>query len=345
MFRISCLLGIFLFMMACSQRGHIAYGKAAPGATLVDIWVAKFRSDQPPALGQTLPPRPAGMTFQKEAVSIPQTHQTGKIEWPDGLPDAQSDFVTLSTQAYPTLNGFAAQVAHNTDRGSDEVMLFVHGYNYTHGEAVYLLAQMAYDFKVPAPTVLFSWPSAGKSVGYLYDRDSVLIARDQLEKVIIALTKQRGKKLLLVGHSLGNFLIMETLRQIEITGSVNIRQSIDTLVMLSPDIDGELFYTQASRLRQVPDPSIIVAVSEDRALRLSAFLTGRTNRLGSETDKLAIRDLPITVVDASGLSNSISNHNVAMTSPAAISILTRMGNGARLWQTNTPRLINLAGAR
>ncbi len=345
MFRLSCLLGFVLFIFACAPRGTIAYGPAAAKSTVHEIWVAKFRADQAPAVGQSLPPRPTKMTFQKERISVPQSHQIGQIEWPSGAPDARTDFVSLPSQTYPTLQNFASHIAGNAEPTTKDILLFVHGYNYTHGEAVYQLAQMAHDFKVPPPVVLFSWPSAAKSVGYLYDRDSVLIARDQLEEVIIALTRQGGVKLVLVGHSLGNFLIMETLRQIEISNSVNIKQKIEALIMVSPDIDGELFYTQASKLRSLPDPSIIIAAREDRALRLSAFLTGRTNRLGSETDRTAIRDLPISVVDASGLSEGGSHHSVAMTSPAAISILRRMRDGAHPLSSTAPRLVNLIGLR
>ena len=347
MFRLSSILLIVLSLAACAPRGEIGFGEAVPSGTVLDIWVAKFRSNAPPEEGQRSPPRPDRTIFERYSVSVPATHQTGQIEWPSETPNAATDFVTVEQQQYPTSTTFAAAVSGSDGPRSGTTLLFVHGYNYTHGEAVYQTAQIAHDFDVPSPTVLFSWPSAGAPQGYLYDRDSVLIARDQLEEVIIALTQEQGRSIEILAHSMGNFLVMETLRQIEISGSVDIGRKITGLYMVSPDIDGELFYTQASRIKTLPTNSVILAAEQDRALRISALLTGRTNRLGSETDRRAVKDLPVVVLDTSALSTGGSSHSVPFTSPEAIEILRRLG------QTQGPPpglrrfdgVVNLAGLR
>lgn len=283
------------------------------------------------------------MSFEKTTVSVPQSHQPGQIEWPKRIPDATTDFVSLATQPYANINIFASQITKSDINNTHEVLLFVHGFNVRHGEAVYQLAQISHDFEIPSQTMLFSWPSAGVPSGYLFDRDSVLIARDQLETVIRALTEKTGRKVILMGHSMGNLLIMETLRQIEISGNFDLRKKIAALIMVSPDIDGELFYTQASRLKQIPQPAIIIAARQDKALRLSALLTGRTNRLGSQTDRSAVRDLPITVVDATDLGGHGRNHDIALTSPAAISLLKKLDTRLLPGDTKLPPLLNLGG--
>jgi len=326
---------------ACGPRGSIEYGAFVPSGTPVDIWVARFRPTQLPAEGQRTPPRPNRTSFEKTVVSVPHGHAPGQIEWPRGKPDAATDFVALSTQPYPNAANFVSQIAKADTGNAQEVLLFVHGYNVRHGEAVYQLAQVSHDFEIPSQTVLFSWPSAGLPTGYLYDRDSVLIARDQLEGVIRALTKQSGRKVILMGHSMGNLLIMETLRQIELSGNFDMKKKVGGLIMVSPDIDGELFYTQATRLRHIPQPAIILAARQDKALRLSALLTGRTNRLGSQTDRSAVRDLPITVIDATDLGGRGRNHDIALTSPAAISILKKLDAQLLPGAPKLPPLLNL----
>ena len=70
----------------------------------------------------------------------------------------------------------------------------------------------------PAPS---RWCGLARTVGYVYDRDSALLARDPLEHLIMELTRGSKRKLVIVGHSMGKLLIMETLRQIEISGSVD----------------------------------------------------------------------------------------------------------------------------
>ena len=310
-----------------------------------DVWIANFRPTDPPAQGQRSPPRPDRLSFQRAAVSVPPTHTVGQIEWPDGAPSGLQNFVTIEQQDIPSAADFARRIARADTGATGTTFLYVHGYNYTHGEAVYQMAQIAHDFDVPSPTVLFSWPSAGVPVGYLYDRDSTLIARDQLEEVIVALTRQPGRRLEILGHSMGNLLIMETLRQIEISGSVDIADKIAALIMISPDIDGELFYTQAARLRSLPRNTVILAARQDRALRVSALLTGRTNRLGSETDRAAVRDLPVAIVDTSQFARDGRSHAVPLTSPSAIAILRRAQENPRVISGRSDRVIDLSSLR
>ncbi|MEM9585350.1 MAG: alpha/beta fold hydrolase [Pseudomonadota bacterium] len=338
----SLLIFLCLSLAACAPRGTLKYAAPDPRGTVEEIWVANFRPTQPPAEGQRSPPRPDALRFRRNDVSVPPTHRTGQVEWPKGAPDAATDFVTLRTKEYQNIGHFARQIARADQSGTKETLIFVHGYNVTHGEAVYQLAQVAHDFEIEAPTVLFSWPSAGATPGYIYDRDSVLIARDQLEKVIVALTRDPSRQVILMGHSMGNLLLMETLRQIEISGSLNIARKIDGLFMVSPDIDGELFYTQAARLDALPDPTIILAADQDRALRVSAFLTGRTNRLGSQTDRSSVRDLPISVVDVSSVANGGLDHSVALTSPAAIAIIRNLNRKTLPGEAKVPPLVDLA---
>ena len=341
--RIFILIVLTLFA-ACAPRGEIEFAPPVPGAELHTIWTAKFRSDRQPGQGQRSPPRPEKLVFERNQISVPKTHQPGQIEWPKGLPDAATDFVTLSQETVNGIDTFAQAVRNSDGKTSQPIFLFVHGYNYTHAEAVYQMAQIVHDFDVPAPPVLFSWPSAGVPFGYLYDRDSALIARDALEDLLIALTNVPGAEVTILAHSMGNFLVMETLRQMEISGSINIEKKIAELIMISPDIDGELFYRQASRLRDLPEPTVILAAKQDKALRLSARLTGRSNRLGSETDRNAVRDLPVLVIDTSALGANGSNHSIPFSSPTAIAILKKAGPDNLPGETVEPGLVRLTDA-
>lgn len=330
-----------LLCAACADRGEISFAQPAVSGTLHDIWVANFRQNAPPQQGQLSPPRPNMTRYEKYVISVPPTHAPGEVEWPDGQPDAQTDFVAVETATFRDAAGFRSAIARSDQTGQKEILLFVHGYNVNNAEAVYQLAQVRHDFDVPVPTVLFSWPSAAKAAGYLYDRDSALIARDALEQVIVDLARGGRQKITLLGHSMGNLLIMETLRQIEISGRLRIKDTIGGLFMISPDIDGELFTTQAKRIRTLPDPSVIFVSDQDIALRISAALTGRTNRLGSQIDGASVGDLPISIVDVSALSDGGLAHDVALSSPVAISVLTRLNENTLPSEITVPRRIRL----
>ncbi|MEM9966866.1 MAG: alpha/beta hydrolase [Pseudomonadota bacterium] len=332
-------------LAACSPRGAIGFGDAPPDAIQQQVWVAQFRSQEDPRPGDQTPPRPDQLRFENYVISIPPGHQTGQIEWPRGKPNGATDFVTVSRTDIAAVSAFASNIAKADRQKTGTTLLFIHGYNNTHGEAVYQGAQLAHDFDVPSPVVVFSWPSAGQTAGYLYDRDSVLIARDQLEEVIIALSRQSDRRLEIVAHSMGNFLIMETLRQIEKAGRFDIKRHIKSLTMVSPDIDGELFYTQASYLSDLPQESVILAARQDIALRVSAWLTGRSNRLGSATDRVAVKDLPITVVDTSDLSDGGFSHKIPFSSIRAIELIKMLDPRIRQAGAVTDRVIRLVDER
>ena len=307
-------------LVGCSERGVLEVAMPDPSATTHTIWVSNFRSDvQADASGA--PPRPMDLSFEAVSVSVPATHAPGKIEWPDGPPDASTDFVTVGQRQFESMNRFASDVARSDQSRLNETLVFVHGYNTRHAEAVYQLAQFVHDFEVPVPPVLFSWPSAGLTIGYVYDRDSALLARDELEATLVALTRN-GRKVVLVGHSMGSYLIMETLRQIALKGSMDIDRDIASITLMAPDVDGELFREQAMTIGDLPTPFLIMVAEQAGAHRISSLLTGRRPRQGAQTDRSIVGNLPITVVDVSDLAvGGEFNHKIATTSPSAIAIL------------------------
>ncbi len=327
------LLCVLLCLSACAPRGVLDFAPAGADGTLRNVWVANYRPTLPPAKRNLGPPRPEALRFEKYTVSVPPVHETGVIAWPGSeRPDPALHFVTTDQQNFANAGAFKSALVASDTSGEDEILLFVHGYNVNHAEAVYQLAQVAHDYEVPVPAVLFSWPSAGRAAGYLFDRDSVLFARDQLEETIEQLVRVSGRKLVIMGHSMGSFLIMETLRQIEISGSFDVQRNIEAVFLISPDIDGELFVAQAKRMRALPEPFVVVAVEQDRALRVSALLTGRENRLGSDINRTSVGDLPISVLDVSELADGGLQHSVALSSPAAIAVLKRLDSGRPISQ-------------
>jgi len=322
MSRILAILFAIGLLTGCAQRGSIQHALPSSMATPHDIWVINFRSDGDVPDGQRTPPRPDKPRFEKHEVSVPPTHHVGEIEWTAATPNAATDFATIAVEPLENLDQFARTIAQN-DTGR-ETMLFVHGYNMNHAESIYFTTQIKHDFAVDSPTALFSWQSAATGAGYIYDRDSTLYARNALEDVIIALTQDSDRELVIVAHSLGGFLVMETLRQMSLKGAFDIQRNIATLAMISPDIDGELFRAQASDLTSFPKHTIVFASAQDKALRISAWLTGRENRLGSVTDRSAVEGFPISLIDSSDLAESGLNHSVALTSPTAISVISNM---------------------
>lgn len=319
---VMCMLSTVM-LIGCTQRGELQYIDTDQATDTLRIWVANSRSDVQ-ADGQSAPPRPETVQYEAIDVSIPPTHVTGQIEWPSGQPNLDTDFVSVGKTDFPDRAAFTSAIARADTDTRQETIVFVHGYNTRHAEAVYQMAQFAHDFEVPSPPVIFSWPSAGITAGYVYDRDSALISRNNLEDLLVSLVAG-NRRVVLVGHSMGSYLIMETLRQVAHKRTFDIAQKIDALILMAPDIDGELFRLQAQEIDPLPDPFILMVAEQDRALRISSLLTGRRPRLGAQTDRTVVGDLPISVVDVSDLSDGAAfEHKISTTSPAAISIIRKL---------------------
>jgi esterase/lipase superfamily enzyme len=204
-------------------------------------------------------------------------------------------------------------------------VIYIHGYNSTFSESVYRFAQIRADFRADGPGLLYSWPSAGDPRGYAYDRDSVLYSRDDFARVLDLMTRDPNHRVVLLAHSMGAQLVMESLRQVALHGDRRILERINAVVLMSPDIDPDVFRSQAEAIGDLPQPFLIFVSRKDRALSLAGLLTGRKPRLGVTFDREAVKGLPVNVVDFTALSdNEGLNHSVPTTSPAAINVLRGM---------------------
>ncbi|WP_342071156.1 alpha/beta hydrolase [Yoonia algicola] len=306
-----------LILSGCSPRGYFeAFSpQTAPLATQT-IFVATQRDG--PSLLALSGDRVRTLRYGRIDVSIPAEHEVGQIEWArDG-----EGFGVAGAWSYPEASGFRRAIQTQPGASDDVIVVFVPGYNMTLAEATYRQAQIAHDYQMTGPQVLFAWPSAAEPLGYIYDRDSAIFARDALEGLLADLGRQQDRRILLVGHSMGGQLVTETLRQMSIGGNTALNGRLEGVVLLSPDIDVDVFQTQLDRIDPLPDPFVIVVSQRDRALRLSARLSGQTQRLGSIEDIRRLAAYRVTIVDLGEIrGNGDNDHLIPATSPVAISLL------------------------
>ncbi|MEY8840216.1 alpha/beta hydrolase, partial [Cribrihabitans sp. XS_ASV171] len=135
-----------------------------------------------------------------------------------------------------------------------------------------------------------------------------------------------ARNVMLVAHSMGTQLTMEVLRQMALRGDRAMLSRLGGVVLMSPDIDPELFRRQAEEIGQLPQPFVIFSSRRDPALRLSARLTGHDDRLGNITSVEEVAGLDVTVIDLSETSDAASRHLAAATSPTLIGFLSASGS-------------------
>lgn len=303
---------LLCLMVACAPRAAFEPAERDAPGTVREMLIATNRtpSASPLALG---PGRGTALAFGRIDVSIPEDHRPGDLSIADA-PGA-AGFAVAGASALDVA-GFRAAIRAGRPGAGQETVIFVHGYNNTPAEAVYRHAQMALDFGLTGPQVTFVWPSNAQPLGYVHDRDSVLQARDALADLIADTARTSRGRVVVVGHSMGAFLVMETLRGMGLSDRV---PPLAAIVLLSPDIDQSLFETQLARIAPRPDAFVVAIDREDRVLRLSSRLAGAGRRLGSAADVNRLRALGITVLDLSGIGDG--GHQTSMASPAAIALL------------------------
>ncbi len=271
--------------------------------------------------------RSTELSLLQATVSIPPNRTLGSVS--DGLdkPKPERDFTLAALSEFNTASKFSQSlqrdIASNSS-GRREVTIFVHGFNNSFTDSAFRLAQLGHDLELPGAFVSYAWPSRANPLGYEYDRDSALFARDGLADLLEAVGNAGDPEIILVAHSMGSALVMETLRQLEIAQPGWAGRHIRGVILMSPDINVDVFRSQIKRIKVVPDPFVVIVSRKDAVLRLSSRLRGQKTQLGNIQNIEDVSDLPITLLDVSEFSDRRSgNHFVAGSSPALIQLLRR----------------------
>lgn len=337
--RLGVVLSLFILSAACASRPNGVLGvteSTVPGASKIDMLVATTRapSESPGIVfsGE----RGAGVSLTSFTISVPpdENREVGRVQWPVRLPaDPSTDFATIGVTPLPDVDGARGWLKQHLPK-SRRVLIFVHGFNNGFEDAVYRFAQIAHDSHADAAPVLFTWPSRGSVFAYGFDRESANFSRDALEEVIWRISQDpMVSEVAVMGHSMGAWLVMESLRQMAIRRG-RLPASIHNVILASPDIDVDVFRTQWQALHS-PEARFTIFVSQaDRALALSRRLGGRVDRLGqidvgSPAYYAPLERAGIVVISLSGLQGGDSlNHSKFAQSPEVVRLIgTRLVAG------------------
>jgi esterase/lipase superfamily enzyme len=231
---------------------------------------AKVTSRRPPARPRH--PRPCGsdrlqlLKLGAARVRIPKEHHIGQIELP------REGFTLFGITLRAHRDGFVIEKVMALDRdewitaaataGSDEALVFVHGYANTFDDALMRTAQIKWDLQYKGLVVLFSWPSKGEVLGYEYDRDSALGARTRFLDLIKLLQVEAGiKKINVLAHSMGNLVAVDALASYARTQNP---RATSELIMAAPDVDQDMFINDISDVSKIVKGMTLYASSADR---------------------------------------------------------------------------------
>lgn len=311
MLRFISLLVTLSLLGSCAARPGAdvlqAVNTRVTAAKSVTAYVVSTREREP---GKTLAfgaGRAETPNYARFDISIPPDHQKGKIEWPSGKPDPQKNFVVTDRDML-SQDVFKRDVAGILASGKD-VGLFVHGYNYSYQEALFRATQMAADADINGVPVVFSWPSMADVTGYIADKEAATYSRDALADLLIDLAQKSPRKNVIVfGHSMGAWLVMEALRELRLKGRNDVIAKLQ-VVLAAPDIDTDVFRKQIEVVGRLDPPLAVLVSKDDRALMAASILAGERDRLGAldvndPKIRMAARREGVQFVDISELDSS-----------------------------------------
>jgi esterase/lipase superfamily enzyme len=224
------------------------------------------------------------IAYGAASVRIPESHRIGKVELPFKLRlfsltfyeqslDPEKHFVIESVDVRG-LDDWKALVSTSAQK---QALVFVHGFNNTFRDAAYRTAQIMWDLQYSGLPVLFSWPSRGAVLDYVYDRDSAFGARDAFIETLRNLRSTGISRIDVLAHSMGNLVVLDSLANHSHTGDP---LGITEILMAAPDVDRDHYKSLAAKVRAVASGMTLYASSADRALAASKRLAGNIARAG-----------------------------------------------------------------
>jgi esterase/lipase superfamily enzyme len=272
------------------------------------------------------------LTLGSAEVSIPRDHRMGELEGPslfrlEFRENPEKDVVLLKA----TVLGKDEFIKSLNNRLSGDpkkqVLVFVPGYNVTFEDGARRLGQITYDLGFAGAPILYSWPSSGTLWGYTADEATVEWSSPHLLSFLQTLQRNSDTQTIyLLGHSMGNRLIVSTLKSIADQGTppdLRLRE----VIMAAPDIDAGVFKQIANPLRPSATQITIYESSKDRALEVSHTFH-RYPRLG-DTDPGIHVFKDYQCIEATSVDTGLIGHSYIGDSASILSdIFDLIRNGA-----------------
>lgn len=346
-------LAIFsLFLAGCTRPPELIGidnpqfpAQSAADVSRHQVFIATTRapSDRPGAFLSEARAKDLGLASVE--VTVPPTHVLGELERPRKLPpDPRTEFTAVNPVTYASDLAFVAAIDRElSKRPADKrsILLFVHGFNNTPTDSLLRVAQFVEDTNFEGVPVLLTWASAARTLRYVYDLNSALIARQKIPEIADTLTRTKARSVDVFAHSMGTLLAMEGLVERQQAGRLGKGKRLNSIMLAAPDIDIDLFRTQLDQLSPETRGAIFLLISErDPALRVSSRIAGGVPRVGAASLE-TLEEFGVTVIDLSAIHDSSSgDHSKFAGSPEVVQLIGAGLNSAGRFGEDTSPVID-----
>ena len=308
------------------ERGRVIFDESptpsvSEAVDTVRVFYATDRAPERIAGVPTYGANRAGLSYGYCNVDLPRMRLIGQVK-PSLLrrivlrtrPDARLDVhapIPVDRDKFATLLG-----ERMDGRPRKQVLVFIHGYNVPFETAIGRAAQMQADIGFDGPTVVYSWPSRGKTRAYFLDGAAVEAARHHLVQLLReVITRTGATDVHLIAHSMGNRAATRALEQL----APDLRDSspICQVVLAAPDVDAAEMEHMLPVLKLVAKRITLYGSSKDKPLALAEWLAG-WRRAGDGGENLLCAPSFADCIDATAIDTAYLAHSYAMDNPALL---------------------------
>lgn len=252
------------------------------------------------------------LEYGKAIVTIPDIHVPGRVErpkwWKFEFREDEKKHVVLREPKLMEEGEFYRSIQASTSSNpADELLMFVHGFNVSWGDAMRRTGQISYDLGFGGVTLCYSWPSQGSLKKYPVDKENSEWTIPHLTKVLMDLQSQTEiGKVHIIAHSMGTRALTYAIANAKDAG---IELDLNNIILAAPDIDRDIFKEQIlPKIEGHTDLLTMYASSDDEALKISRSFNG-SPRLGLSGDSIFVIPQRMDTIDATGIDTSLLGHS------------------------------------
>lgn len=249
-------------------------------------------------------------------VAIPKNHLPGELEEPRGyLMQFSSDpsrHVTMLGRPR-NLSGeeFFGEIKGLLKKaGSNDVLIFIHGYNVSFTDAARRTAQLSYDLEFKGAPLFFSWPSTESLLGYKTDQERIKATIPLLKEYLRTVSRQfKGANINIIAHSMGTFGFTTALKELmDEVAAVSEPPRFNQIILAAPDINAQVFLKEiAPKIGPAAKRLTLYASSRDLALIVSNFVNN--GQRAGDTEPEIVLNPGVDSIDVSRVDTSLLGHS------------------------------------
>ncbi|MBC7539646.1 MAG: alpha/beta hydrolase [Bacteriovorax sp.] len=238
-------------------------------------------------------------------INVPRNHSTGDLSFTKDQRESSHDYFKILGQkelSMPTLVDYLKKSKRSP-------LLFVHGFNVKHEQAVLRASQIAYDLKYQGPVVLFSWP-AGAGDSFLDDKlikrtydANLKNAQASITAFKLFVSNLIENKIIpnIVVHSMGHQVVLPALFELGKNGQLKSngqQMPLGEIILSAPDFDADLFVKNIEVIKNLSRRVTLYCSYNDKAMFASETLNSN-KRLGGCSYMEGVDSINVSLLDNS----------------------------------------------